>query len=38
MRCEDYFQARECFEQLSLCGDTEQALDDLRLPLRIASG
>jgi hypothetical protein len=37
MRCKDYFRARKCFEHLSLCGEPEQTLDELRLSLCITS-
>jgi hypothetical protein len=37
LRCENYFQARKCFERITLSGDPEQRSDKLRLPLRIAS-
>jgi hypothetical protein len=38
VRCKDYLQAQKCFEFLSLSGDPEQALDELRLTSRITSG
>lgn len=37
MRCKNYFRARKCFEYLSPGGDPEQALDEYRLPSRVAS-
>lgn len=37
MRCKDYLKARKCSERLSLSGEPEQTLDELRLPCRVSA-